>query len=149
MKRKCSVPEILLTTHTWRTSCGSAVMGLLSMMFSMGRVKTLPLASQAREVGGSVGRTRRMGPERSVGASAVTQLSSSVGFSASSGSATLVDFLSWREEEGASSSSELAGSVVVVRLRFLGFLSPLKERGLTIVAGVVGVCCGGGGMEGK
>ena len=48
-----------------------------STMFSISLVKTLPLASQATHVGCAVGRAKMIGPVRSVGASAVTQLSSS------------------------------------------------------------------------
>lgn len=46
-------------------------------MFSSALAKTFPLASHATQVGGSEGRANIIGPIMSVGASAVTQLSSS------------------------------------------------------------------------
>lgn len=76
LKRKFSVPATLLATQTWRTSWGSALVGFPSTMFSIVSVKTLPLASHASAVGGSVGRTNITGPATSPMASADTQLSS-------------------------------------------------------------------------
>ncbi len=66
-----------------------------------------------------------IGPVTSVGASAVTQLSSS------STSVGLDCVLMRAVDEGSSFSR-----CEVVCLRFLDFLSPLKARGLTIVVSV-------------
>lgn len=121
LKLKFSVPATRFATQTCRTSCGSAVAGSLSTKFSISLVKTLPFASQARHVAGSVGRMKITGPETSLGTSAVTQESSSLVAAAEDVVASSL--------EGASAS---AGSVV--RLRFLDFLSPLNVSALTIFA---------------
>lgn len=96
-------------------------------MFSRGRVKTLPFTSQASAEGVSVGRTITVGPAMSMMESADTHVVSS----------------GWEDEDGwsedgvvvVSALEEGVSSVSVVgRLRFLAFLSPLKERGLTILS---------------
>ncbi len=92
-------------------------------MFSSSLAKTLPLASQAIQVGGLEGNANMMGPVTSVGASAVTQLSSS---SVDAGFGCVVV----RAVDDGSSPSWW----VVVCLRFFDFLSPLKARGLTMLA---------------
>lgn len=110
--------------------------GLSSTMFSMGNVKTLPVASQARALTGSVGRTNTTGPETSVTTSADTQLSSFSTFSSSaavaaaagSPSAPALDAFLLLDPTAASPSSSRPS-----RFLFLGFLSPLNVRGLTIV----------------
>ena len=92
-------------------------------MFSSSMVKTFPLASQAMHVGGVDGRAKITGPVRSVDASAVTQLVSSF----ESGGSSPIARVSCAFELEVSSSA-------VGALRFLDFLSPLKERGLTMLS---------------
>lgn len=89
-------------------------------MFSIGIVKTFPVASQDSAAGGDVGKTNITGPDISVTASAVSQLSSS----ATSSSVRAVF-------DRASSSPPS------VRLRFLTFLSPLNDSGFTMLAVLV------------
>lgn len=99
-------------------------------MFSSALAKTLPFASQAMQVGGVVGSAKMMGPVTSVGTSAVTQLSSS-------SAVVLVRFgcvVMRALDEGSSSSCW-----VLVCLRFLDFLSPLKASGLTMAAVILGL----------
>lgn len=90
-------------------------------MFSSSLVKTLPFASQEMHVGFADGRMRMTGPIMSDGASAVTQLLSS------SPVAAIFETVSALEELSASSLSPLGA------LRFLDFLSPLKDSGLTMI----------------
>ena len=85
-------------------------------MFSTGLACTLPIASVARLVTGSLARTSMTGPDMSVTASADTQ------FSSSSASAAV---------GGTLASSSL--SSVRSRFRFFGFLSPLNESTFTIL----------------
>lgn len=73
------VPATDEATQTCRTSCGSAVSGTFSTMFSSGLANTLPCASEDRTVGGAVGRTTIVGPDMSVAASGVVQVVSSSG----------------------------------------------------------------------
>jgi hypothetical protein len=115
-------------TKTWRTSCGSAVVKSPSTMFSSVLANTLPFASHAKQVGVSVGKTMTIGPDMSVGASALTQESS---FSASTGASVVTCF------EGAASASYGSAGL----LRFLTFLSPLKcsALGMVIASWLVGV----------
>lgn len=97
--------------------------------------KTAPLSSQARAAGvGAVGRTSRTGPDKSVGLSAVTQVSSS--WTSSVGLdrdvVAIVVVVVVRGVEGGRASESLRK---VAALRFLeDFLSPLKVRGLTGMA---------------
>ena len=84
-------------------------------------MKILPFTSQAMHFGGIDGRAKTIGPIISVGASAVTQLSSSFAPSASSARTT-----AFSNFVGKRSSS------VVGALRFLDFLSPLNDNGFTI-----------------
>lgn len=150
LKRKCSVPAMRFATQTCRTSCGSAVVGFASTMFSTAMVKTLPLASQASAEGGSVGRTNMTGPETSDGASAATQVSSSGAASSPASSALRSCLLA--EEGPAAPVSSSSLSATRVRLRFLG-LSPLKDSGLTMAGAEGGgdsVCRSGlGGAAGQ
>lgn len=85
-------------------------------------MKTLPFASQEMHVGFAEGRMRMTGPIMSDGASAVTQLLSS------STVAAMFETVSALEELSAASRSSPHGA-----LRFLDFLSPLKDNGLTMV----------------
>lgn len=101
---------------------------MASTMFSMGRAKTLPAASQASAVGGSLGRTIMMGPEMSVTASAETQLSSSLSSAPSSSG-----FAALSCRSGLSSGPAPAPSAASVRFLFLGFLSPLNVSGFTML----------------
>lgn len=80
-KLKLSVPATRFATHTCLTSCGSAVAISLSMKFSTAIENTLPLASHDIQLPGSVGSTMIIGPDMSLGASAVTQLSSEASLS--------------------------------------------------------------------
>ncbi len=96
------------------------------MIFSSKLANTFPFVSHAMHVGGSEGRTKRMGPTMSPVASAVTQLSSSVGV-ASSGSGFGFEERDW-EVDGA--FSNLDDTSTSTCLRFLDFLSPLKVRAL-------------------
>lgn len=97
-------------------------------MFSSSLVKTLPFASQEMHVGFADGKMKMTGPIMSDGASAVTQLLSS------SPVAAIFETVSALEELSAVSLSSLFGA-----LRFLDFLSPLKDSGLTMTwAGNVG-----------
>ncbi len=91
-------------------------------MFSSSLVKTLPFASQEMHVGFADGRMRMTGPIMSDGASAVTQLLSS------SPVAAIFETVSALEELSAASSLSPLGA-----LRFLDFLSPLKDSGLTMI----------------
>lgn len=102
-----------------RTSCGSALSGFPSTMFSIGSVKTAPLASHASADGFSVGSTTITGPTTSATTSADTQPSSA------SSSSRLSCFACDAEGPPASPSA--------ARFRFFGFLSPLKLSGLTMV----------------
>ena len=96
-------------------------------MFSTSNAKTFPFASLAMHAGGSKGRTRMMGPAKSVGASTETQESSSSmareaggpSFPVASGTVARA-----REEGSSKVSKEDDGA-----LRFLDledFLSPLN-----------------------
>lgn len=97
------------------------------MVFSSALAKTFPVASAAMAVGVSEGSTRRTGPAKSLGVSAETQDWSSVFSSASSSGC------GWCCCDGLGVFREASGSSVRC-LRFLG-LSPLKDRGLTILNG--------------
>lgn len=121
LKLKVSVPAMRFAMKTCLTSCGSAVEGESSTMFSTALAKTLPLASHARQVGGRVGSTNITGPAMSVTASADTHDSSS-----SSGCCNAPPLMSFDAGPCPSASSSL------LRLRFLTFLSPLKLSGLTM-----------------
>ncbi|KAG9966728.1 hypothetical protein KCU61_g390, partial [Aureobasidium melanogenum] len=120
LKLNVSVPAIRFAIKTCLTSCGSAVEGDSSTMFSSALANTLPLASQARQVGGLVGKTKMTGPATSLTASAETHDSSS------SWCCSAPAFRSFVAGPSPSASSSR------VRLRFLTFLSPLKLSGLTI-----------------
>ena len=93
-------------------------------MFSTSSAKTLPFASQERQLGGSVGRTRITGPEMSDATSALTQESSS-----SAASFVGADVVVRPFDVGAESASSSAAT----RFLFLGFLSPLNTNAFTIV----------------
>ena len=86
-------------------------------------MKTLPWASQAMHVGGSEGRAKMMGPIISDCASAVTQLSSSP--EAAVVAMVVVSALEL-------SSPSLTPFSIPGAFRFLDFLSPLKDNGLTM-----------------
>ena len=86
-------------------------------------MKILPFTSQAMHVGGIDGRAKTIGPTISVGASAVTQLSSS--FKPSASTARTSDFSGF----GGKHSSSVVGA-----LRFFDFLSPLNDNGFTILS---------------
>lgn len=88
-------------------------------MFSSSLAKTFPFASHAMQVAGCEGRANIIGPVMSVGASAVTQLSSSAA-SVASGA----------ELAGTSAEERPASGLGALRLR--DFFSPLKDRGLTM-----------------
>ena len=91
-------------------------------MFSSSLAKTFPFASHAMQVAGCEGRANIIGPIMSVGASAVTQLSSST-----------VSITSGAELTGTSAeerSNFVASGSGALRLR--DFFSPLKDRGLTM-----------------
>ena len=90
-------------------------------MFSTALAKILPLASLARHVVGLPGSTKITGPLMSVTASALTQAVSS------SGCSEVAPVTRSVEED----CSVVEGSVV--RLRFLGLASPLKESAFTIL----------------
>ena len=141
-------PATRAATHTCRTSCGSAVPGSPSTMFSTASAKTVPFASDAMQLGGSEGSTMTTGPARSLGASAETQVSSSSmgrfaveeGGGSPAEAGTSVGGVAVEEENG----ERLAFLSSSLSLRFLldlGFLSPLKVRGV----GMVGR--GGAGQE--
>lgn len=89
-------------------------------MFSIGEAKTFPFASEARHVGGLVGSTIIVGPLRSDIRFGDVHESSSDEAVVFAGVLNLVDAEGINEEDS-------------VCLRFLeeGFLSPLKESGLT------------------
>jgi len=89
-------------------------------MFSICEAKIVPFASVARQVTGFVGRSRRTGPERSVGDSARVQVVSSL--SAGSAWVSVVEVVVVRVVGGGE-----------VRLRFFGLGSPLNESAFTIV----------------
>ena len=109
-------------------------------MFSTGKGKTEPAASQERMAGGWEGRTIIIGPLISVGASAETQESSSEG-STSLGMDVVMRSC---DASGSSGFGREDGSSSAARLRFFGFLSPLNMRGFGIIlfSGVRSWKCG-------
>ena len=124
LKLNVSVPATLFATQTCLTSCGSAVAGLSSIMFSSRLANTVPFASLARHVGLSDGNTKTIGPTTSGEASAVTQLSSSASSS----------FWGAGPERSLEEDSPNFSSIST-RFRFLTFLSPLNVNGLGMVRG--------------
>lgn len=122
LKLMYSVPVILQATHTCLTSWGSAVARSVPTVFSILLAKTLPLLSQARQLGCGEGRANIIGPLTSAGVSAVTQLSSS--------RLESVDFVMTGLLEA---SLQGIDSSAWGTLRFLDFFSPLNCKGFTIV----------------
>ena len=115
------------------------------MMFSTGDAKTAPVASDARQVGLELGWLLSLssrleisgsriiiGPDRSDGWSAVVHVASSESAFAAAAAAAVVC------KESLSSPRVVLLSLC---LRFLGFLSPLKESGLTMAWGFSPAVC--------
>jgi len=99
------------------------------MIFSSRLANTLPLVSEAMQVGGSEGKTKTIGPTRSLALSALTQLSSAAD---ASSFAVATAF-----EDSADASPNLAA--VSTRFRFLGFGSPLNESAFTMMGSMWGL----------
>jgi hypothetical protein len=112
--------------HTCLTSCGSAVAGSPSTMFSNGLANTFPFVSQAKQVGGSEGSTMTIGPTTSFELSAETQESS----------CSAVDSVSVFEVARAllDDCPSPNFSATSTRFLFLVFLSPLNESGVTMLS---------------